>query len=155
MSDIFDVEFNEENLKVNAEQVENIDKKHKPFSIWTVGGRDYKLRLTAGEQVQLEDVFKTKNIFSVLLPEEGVPSVAIMLRTIQAAMNKFEHGMTKDKIFELYDKYVDEGGTFDTLFVDVIVPTLAASGFFSWEDAEEMQKDAKEAKANARTEAKQ
>ena len=58
--------------------------------------------------------------------------------SIQAAMQPWEHGVKYSDIVNLYDKYVEEGGSQVNLYKDVIIQTLAVSGFFTQKMAEEL-----------------
>ena len=113
----------------------------KPFVPWTVGGTEYRLKLTTNAIVKLETKYGS-NILSIISPEEGLPPVGVLLTVIQASMEKFEHGLGFSSVADIYDKYVEEGGDMTTLMNDVIMPLLSNSGFFTQEmDQELMSQD--------------
>ena len=60
-----------------------------------------------------------------------MPALSVMLTIIQAAMLLWEHGVKYDDILNLFDKYVEEGGSQIDLYKNVVIPTLAVSGFFT------------------------
>ena len=62
-----------------------------------------------------------------------------MLTIIQAALLKYQHSLTFEKVQRLYDKYIEEGGDQMKLYSDVIMGIMAVSGFFTAEQAEAMQ----------------
>lgn len=134
----FDDEIREENQE--SEKVIGLDekKKRKPFAYWTVGGREYRLKLDTSTIVKLEEKFK-RNLLD-FLPSNGsaLPPLAIMLTITQAAMKKWEHGITYEDVQKLFDKYCEEGGTQMTFLLDVIMPIYQVSGFFSENQMETM-----------------
>lgn len=134
----FDDEIKEENQE--SEKVIGLDekKKRKPFGYWTVGGREYRLKLDTSTIVKLEEKFK-RNLLD-FLPSNGsaLPPLAIMLTITQAAMKKWEHGITYEDVQKLFDKYCEEGGTQMTFLLDVIMPIYQVSGFFSENQMETM-----------------
>lgn len=108
----------------------------KPYSTWTVGDTEYKLKLRASEITRLEERFK-ENLLIVVTGGDGFPPLATMLTIIQASMQAFHHGMTFGKVQAAFDQYVDEGGDQMKLMAEVVMPLLAVSGFFT-----ETQKEA-------------
>lgn len=117
-------------------------EKKAPFAYWTVGGKEYKLKLTTAVICQLEDKFKS-NLLNLL---DGVPPLAIMLTITQGAMKTWEHGIKYVDVQELFDKYCEEGGTQLTFMTDVLMEIYKVSGFFSEEQQAAMNEKMEEAK---------
>lgn len=69
---------------------------------------------------------------------DDMPALSVMLTIIQAAMLPWEHGIKYENILNLFDKYVEEGGSQVDLYKDVVIPTLAVSGFFTQKMATEI-----------------
>lgn len=107
------------------------------YTIWTVKGNDYKLRLNAKACVDLEKKLGTNalNIF-VGLKENELPSLTPMLLIIQAGMSQYQHNMNLDAVYDIYDDYVDEGHTLADL-VPLILDIFKVSGFYKEQDLEE------------------
>lgn len=126
-----EVKDQEEGTKV-AELDEK--KKRKPFHYWTVDGRDYCLKLKASNIEKLETKYKC-NIMHLV---DDMPALSVMLTIIQAAMLPWEHGVKYEHILNLFDKYVEEGGSQIDLYKNVVFPTLAVSGFFTQKMATEI-----------------
>ena len=124
-------EIQEERKTVDPEEEH---QKRKPFCYWTVGSRDYRLKLKAQNIERLENKYKC-NIMNLV---NDLPPLSVMLTIIQAAMQPWEHGVKYSDIVNLYDKYVEEGGSQVNLYKDVIIQTLAVSGFFTQKMAEEL-----------------
>lgn len=111
--------------------------RRKPFHCWTVGGRDYRLKLKASAINRLENKYR-KNMMNVLL-DDGIPPLSIMLTTIQTAMEPWEHGVSYSDVEKLYDKWEEkEDGNQTELFTDIIIPLMTVSGFFTPKQAQEI-----------------
>ena len=120
------------------EKVVEFEKpKKRPYYVWKVGGEEYKLKLDSASTCRLEDKFK-RNLLNVI-SVDGIPQLGIMLTIIQAALLKYQHSLTFEKVQRLYDKYIEEGGNQMKLYSDVIMGIMAVSGFFTTEQAEAMQ----------------
>lgn len=111
-------------------------KVRKQFHYWKVGQAEYKLKLTTQMITKLEDKYRCNlmNILSV----DGLPRLSVMLTVIQAAMDPYNHGTKYKTVESIYDKYVEEGGSQIKLLADVIMPTMAVSGFFTESQAEDL-----------------
>jgi len=69
-----------------------------------------------------------------------------MLTITHGAMQKFHHGIKYKDVEEMFEKYVDEGGSQTAFMTDVFFPIYQASGFFSGSMAEMMSEKLDEAK---------
>lgn len=116
--------------------------RRMPYAVWTVGGTEYKLRLTASDIGKLEQKYR-RNLL-IYLTDDGLPAVADMLTVIQASMRTYHHGMTFLAVQGLFDTYVDEGGDQTALMGDVLMPLLAVSGFFTPSQAETLTQEVKD-----------
>lgn len=114
-------------------------EKKKPYVIWSVDGRDYKLKLTTSGIIKLEDKLGT-NILNILMntKEGGIPPLKVMLMVTHQAMQKYEHGIKEIDVINLFDKYEDEGGSQMKFLTEVFIPIYQVSGFFSKAQAETM-----------------
>lgn len=108
-----------------------------PYASWTVRGVEYKLKLTTSAICRLEEKYK-KNLLMVMVDNDGLPPVATMLTVVQAALQKYHHGFTFTKVQDLYDDYVDDGGSQSQMMADTIMPLLGTSGFFTPTQTESM-----------------
>jgi len=120
-------------------------KKRAPFAYWTVGGREYKLKLTTSAICQLEDKYKC-NLLNILSNSGGMPSLAIMLSIAQGAMKTWEHGIKYSDVQAMFDKYCEEGGTQLSFMTDVFMEIYKVSGFFSEDQQTEMDRKLEEVK---------
>ena len=123
----------EEMNETTEEKVVNMEeKKRSPFHYWTVGGREYRLKLKATTINKLENKYRQKLMNMI----DEIPPLSVMLTIIQAAMEPWEHGLSYPKVQNLYDSWTEEGGNQMDLFTKVIIPTMAVSGFFTPEQAD-------------------
>ena len=131
--------------EIQAEVVEA--PKRKPFTIWEVDGKEYRLKLTTSEIVSLESKLRVNLLTIISSADDGsLPPLKVMLLITHGAMKKFQHGVKEDDVIELFDKYCEEGGTQMTFMTDVFLPIYQVSGFFSQAQAETMDKRLVEAK---------
>ena len=124
------------------EEFNGIDEEPKvtpmrrPFHYWKVGDTEYKLKLTTSMIAKIEDKYR-RNIID-LVSVEGLPQLSVMLTIIQGAISPWQHGIGYSDVQNLFDKWVDEGGSQMDLYAKVVMPTLAVSGFFTPKMAAEM-----------------
>lgn len=126
-----------------VETIEEVKNRRKPFVIWTVDGRDYKLKLKTDEICKLEDKYRTNLL--TLITNSGIPPLAVMLTLIHGAMKTWEHGLKIKDVQNLFDKYVAEGGSQSKLLMDVVMPIMTVSGFFTENQTEDLLENLKEA----------
>lgn len=129
----------DEEIRDNTEEkVASFEEKktRKPFHYWEVGGREYKLKLTTRTIEQVERKFGRNPL--ILISEDGMPPLSVMLTIIQAAMIKWEHGISYKKIQDLFDEWVEEGGSQVDFLNKIVMPTLKVSGFFTERQGESM-----------------
>lgn len=136
----------DDEMKTEDNVVKMEDKrKRQPFAYWTVGGKEYKLKLTTAVICQLEDKFKC-NLMNILANSGGMPSLSVMLTITQGAMKSWEHGIKYVDVQELFDRYCEEGGTQLSFVTDVLMPIYQVSGFFSETQREAMDQKLEEVK---------
>jgi hypothetical protein len=103
-----------------------------PYTIWKIGEEEHKLRLTTRQAVAVEEKLGV-NLLKVFMPRQDedfpLPPLKIMLVVIHGALQKFEHGVTIDDVYDMHDDYVDAGGDQTSLLTDVIIPLFENSGF--------------------------
>lgn len=105
--------------------------KRKPFALWEVRGKSYKLKLKTTAIVELENKYKT-NLMNIMgTGQGGMPALSVMLDVTHAAMKDWQHGITKSEVQNLFEQYVDEGGSQLAFYMSVYMEIFAVSGFFS------------------------
>lgn len=115
--------------------LEEHKKKRRPFHEWKIGETTYKLKLKTGMIERLENKYR-ENLLN-LISKEGLPPLSVMLTIIQAAMQPWQHNVDYKGIQAMYDSWVDkDGGNQMELLNKVVIPTMAVSGFFTPDQAE-------------------
>lgn len=122
----------EEDQAQNAEQEKVVQMpERKPFQVWQVGGESYRLKLDTAGISELEQRYKT-NLMNVMgTGNGGMPALSVMLDVTHAAMKKYHHGIKRDQLNTLFDKYIDEGGSQLNFYTEVYMGIFTVSGFFS------------------------
>ncbi len=137
MDDIFE-EMQEEKKQEKVVEM----PKRKAFHIWTVGGVDYKMKLKTSIISRLEEKFGGVNLMLIV---SDLPSLKNMLTIAQAAIAPWHHGMKYSDIEDLFDKYVEEGGSQMDFFKDHIMGCMNISGFFTEKQSDSVQRAMEEA----------
>ncbi|WP_042387492.1 DUF6096 family protein [Clostridium culturomicium] len=107
----------------------------------TIGTKELKLRLRARDCVELErKLGKSPLDVMMELSNGSMPKVGTLITILHSSLQAFEHGYTEEKTYDLYDEYVEAGGTLVEL-MPVILEVFKVSGFFK-----EEQKQGEEAK---------
>lgn len=91
------------------------------------GNKAYKLRLNTRSVVALEKAIGC-NPISIFFDENGerVPTVTEMVGILHASMQQYNHGITMNDCYDIFDDYVAEHSTMD--FIKVIMELYQASG---------------------------
>ena len=99
----------------------------KKFTTLTVGDKEYKLRLTASAIMSIEKKLD-KPLFTALenIQEDMVGTV---IGILWGALQPLNSNMSTEKVYELFDDYIDEGNSIEDL-MQVIDELFKSSGFF-------------------------
>lgn len=97
------------------------------FYTMTVGGEEYKMRLTASAIMQIEKKLG-KPLFKALetIQDNMVETITTI---IWGAMQPLNAGFTIEKATALFDDYIDDGHSIEELMLE-INGLFEASGFF-------------------------
>lgn len=122
----------------------------KPFVIWNVSeGEDYKLVLESKDICGLEEKLGGQNLMSAIGNNAtGMPPLRTMLMVTHASMSRFNHNIKMTDVYEIYDRYIQNGGSQVDFYTDIYVKIFQASGFFPQEQAEEIGEKLDELKEN-------
>lgn len=124
--------------------MENAERKRIPFAVWEVEGTEYKLKLSTSQIIKLEDKYKI-NLLTIITSGD-IPPLKIMLEILHASMLKFNHSIKYETVCDMFDVYVEEGGSQVEFFTNVLMPVFSASGFFTPAQSTAMEKNIEEAK---------
>lgn len=112
------------------------------YTTVTIDNKEYKCRLTTKSLVDLEKKLNG-NPLSIFLniTNNELPKLADLLLVFHASLQSYNHGVSLDEVYNIYDKYIDEGHTFMD-FIPVIMEIYKVSGLFQEEAKEETEKNA-------------
>lgn len=119
-------------------------QKKQNFAYWHVKDKTYKLKLKTKSIELLENKYKT-NLINLMGSESSMPPLKIMLEITHEAMKEWHHGVKYNNVVNLFDKYIENGGSQLKFFTSVFINIYIASGFFSPEMAADMTKAMAEA----------
>lgn len=107
------------------------------YYTFTVGGKDYKGRLSAKSCVDLEKKLGTNplNVFMDIAQKGQIPNVEVIVTMLHASLQQFNHGMSLDDTYELYDAFIDEGKTLMDL-IPILLEIFKVSGLIPEEKDE-------------------
>lgn len=91
-----------------------------------VGNESYKLRLSTRNIVLLEKQLGC-NPLSIFGNGETVPTITVMVAVLHASLQQYNHGITMNDAYDIFDKYLDEGHS-SIDFIPVILDIYKASG---------------------------
>lgn len=114
------------------------------YTEWKIEGREpLKLRLRARDCVEVEKLIGT-NPINVIIEEaqkEHLPNISHIVAILQCSMRAFEHGKSLEEVYDLYDEYMDKGGSIDAL-LDLLMEVFKVSGFIPEDEPEEKDEEA-------------
>lgn len=119
---------------------------------YTFNGKELKLRLTTGEELEIENI--TKKSILDYVQEESMTMMCTLLRYMVKEIDGVEQkNFSIKNAASLIDELVDSGLTLKKILMDVIYETLVISGFLEKEDWEEMKAAQTKASKNAKMKA--
>lgn len=110
------------------------------YTVFTAGGKDYKLRLNTRAVVDVEKRLNKNmlNIFTTLSTNQ-LPLTNDLMVLLHASMQQYQHSISLDDVYDIYDKYLEEGNTLSD-FYTVIFDLFKTSGLMK-EEVEESAED--------------
>lgn len=102
----------------------------------TAGGQTYKLRLTTQGTVQLEKTlgYNPLQIF-MGIDEDVLPKFSDMMAVLHQALQAYQHGITKEDAFEIFDAFRADGNTLWDL-IPILLDVFIDAGFLPKDAAE-------------------
>lgn len=99
------------------------------FSELIIGGESYKLRLNTKASVALEKALGYNAISMFMDIDNGVmPKLGDILIVLHAMLQPMNHGMSQDKVYDLFDRYVAEGHNMYDL-IPLFIEVFQESGY--------------------------
>lgn len=91
-----------------------------------VGNETYKLRLSTRNIVLLEKQLGC-NPLNIFGNGETVPTITVMVSVLHAALQQYNHGITLNDAYDIFDNYMASGHS-AVDFIPVIIDIYKASG---------------------------
>ena len=91
------------------------------------GNKEYKLRLNTRNIIELEKKLGCNPIMIFGADGESIPTVSAMVVILHASLQAFEHGITLNDAYDIFDAYLVDGNT-SIDFVKVIMEIYKVSG---------------------------
>lgn len=104
-----------------------------------LNGEVIKLRLTSADSVEIEK--KTGKSILDLIDEYSMTTVVMFLKYLRRSEKP---NFSDKEAYELYDKFIDNEYTMESILFDVIYEALCVSGFFKKEKLAELKKELQE-----------
>lgn len=95
---------------------------------FAAGGKEYKLRLNTRNIVTLEKQLGC-NPLAIFGTGDIVPTVTVMVQILHASLQQYQHSLTLNDAYDIFDAYIADGNT-STDFIAVIIDIYKASGIF-------------------------
>ena len=113
------------------------------YVLFTVKGKDYKLVLTTRTMVELEKRLNGRNPISILMDvaDDKLPTITEMILILWCSMVKYNHGISLDDGYNIFDDYVAEGHTY-TDFIEVMMKIFETSGLINTKSTEDSDPNA-------------
>ncbi|MCX0353278.1 DUF6096 family protein [Clostridium perfringens] len=109
----------------------------KQFATWEVAGDEYNLKLKTSTLCKLEEKLGTSVLN--IIGNEGIPPLTVILTITHYAMKDYNSNIKFTDVQNLFDKYIEEGGSQLEFFSKVVMDIFKVSGFFSEAQAEKME----------------
>lgn len=105
-----------------------------------VGNKTYKLRLNTRNIVLLEKQLGC-NPLSIFGDGTTIPSVTQMVAILNASLQQYNHGITMNDAYDIFDAWIDEGNA-SIDFLNIIMEIFKASGIIPKDTNKETEKNA-------------
>lgn len=100
-----------------------------------VKGNELKLRLDARNTVALERKLGRNPLDVFMEVGNGkIPPIECLIAILYCSLQPLEHGYTEDKVYTLYDEYIEDGNSLMDL-LEVIVNIFEVSGFMKKDES--------------------
>lgn len=101
---------------------------------FNAGNKDYQLRLSTRNTVMLEKQLGC-NPLAIFGNGDTLPTVTVMVNVLYASLIQYNHGISLNDAYDIFDAYLADGHTV-TDFLAVIIDIYKVSGLIKEDDAE-------------------
>lgn len=106
---------------------------------FSAGNKEYRLRLNVRNIVSLEKSLGC-NPLAIFGDGETIPTVTTMVTILHAALQQYQHGISINDAFDIFDDYIADGKT-AVDFVPVILEIYKVSGLIAADATEDYEKN--------------
>lgn len=99
------------------------------------GNKNYRLRLNTRNLISLEKQLGC-NPISIFGEGETIPSITTMVNVLYASMQQYNHGISLNDAYDVFDAYLADGHAM-TDFLTVIIDIFKVSGIIKNTEATE------------------
>lgn len=104
---------------------------------FNAGNKAYKLRLNTRNVIALEKALGGVNPISIFdIKGEKLPPVSTLVAVLHAALQQYQHGISLNDAYDIFDAYIEDGNSIDA-FVFVVLDIYRESGLIPKEDEQE------------------
>lgn len=93
---------------------------------FNAGNKEYKLRLNTRDVIQLEKQLGC-NPLAIFGNGETIPTITTMVQILHASMRSFNHSISLDDAYNIFDEWLEDGHTM-TDFIAIIIDIYKVSG---------------------------
>lgn len=108
-----------------------IKAKKRPYLVWKVGDKDYKLILKTAGVCDAERKLNGVNLINFLGSDRGLPTLSDMLTITHCSLIANHQDLTLSDVYDIYDAYLDEGGSMMDFYTQTFMDIYKVSGFLS------------------------
>lgn len=107
------------------------------YTIIKLASQEYKARLDAKACVSLEERIGTNPVNVLLVTrEDKLPKLKDLLMIIHASLQQYQHNVTLDDVYKMWDKELESGSSIDKL-LEIIVKIFQDSGLITKDEEPE------------------
>lgn len=101
------------------------------FTTIEIGGVEYKLRLTTRQSIALEKALGYNPISMLMeMDNDVMPKLGEVLIILHSMLQPLQHGITMDKVYEIFDEYVADGHSMFDL-IPYFIEVFKQSGYIT------------------------
>ena len=100
------------------------------------GNKAYKLRLNTRNVVALEKALGANPLSIFDVEGNELPPVTALVAVLHASLQQYNHGISLNDAYEIFDAYLEDGNSVDK-FIYVVLDIYRESGLIPKEDATE------------------
>ena len=96
------------------------------YIVFEAGNKEYKLKLNTGATVALEKRLGC-NPISIFGNGDEIPTITTMVSILHASLQAYNHGITLEDAYTIFDNWLDDGNAM-TDFFKIIIDIYKVSG---------------------------